>query len=1608
MEDRVMESSSFIEKDAEAGETDTKPILNMTSSLKKRQKDLESISRQKGQLTIDDIELVDQELEAIEKKLSVVEKDLERSLEATPVNVKGVYISVIVSLIFIVLSIFINRVDKSSPVSLTIIDFFENTVWAGNPNKYFNDIESLTDLDTYYRRVLFPGAFTNEFINKYNYVVGLRLSLKRAILKENPFSEYEEAVRWVRKDPDLGAGDSNSDGEEKNDLGIFNYSSGGGFREAGAYFELFCNLTLQDALVRWRVMKPIWLSPDYFVSITAELLVQNSNMMTTLYYYQTIERTSSGSFSCTSDSVGIFPEAYESWTPESKIVVILGLIYIAGFLLQIYKFVQSIIRICTTLWTKLKLDIAWHEYLEIVTLLLVITSISLFLQNVIGNIGKLQIPIDSESQFSDFVVYCQNFKILIRVTAVATLLIIFRVLVILKSKFPSFGVLFDTINMAKNDIMNFGFITILLIIAFSLSAFVGFGLTTNSFSTFGTAMSSLWSALLAIEIIDEMTVGNYSIAGVFYIVFISLFYFIILNTFLAIVLSVYTELRSRSQLLLEARARMLTEDSNAFIEILLNFLLLRIKNTLEEDAIEYQTLSVKSTTNAQEQEEINDRMRRLENTILLQSQQNIFSIVKYNFGQLQLALRGAGSSLLTREQLSLKLKNTIRTMEQEKAKNEILKKVRENEVNYNFKLFVEMILYIIFIIIYVIAAKYRLRIEESFALNSLVADSLAVPKFVYSSTNVTFYDINNAESAYEFLQQIMVPYIESQTVAVQNHFLTSPKVRVTMNRYKLDKNDNSFSNSVIKNATSYPPEYNHENLQGLSTLTKFRYISSGTKETFKKEGGCTYELFNSQDIQQAFINSKADGFVGNETNVFALEWITYNINMNMFVYAYISFTLDVSGKISPSLSSKTVELDVYTQQFQIRAVLDVIFLLFIIYFICQFGYEWLKIMRKLAGERKRILRGKKAVRDVLNKLKGNNNEENKAGMGIIFSSFGKKIRRGLVWIIFTVKQLFQSLIIFLKMDMFKLLQLISVILSVIQLAFLATLMSNDFVRNYKIGDDWENSIGEFSEISDLYTQYEIITCFNCLIIFLRFLEYFEFSKQLSLLTDILSSAKLDLIFFILMFFIVIIGYTIMGYLIFGQAITNFRLFNYSLFSTFSVLVGQFSVNQIISADGKIGMLWFLTLSIIFNLLLLNIFIAIIYAHYNTGKDSRKMQQIGFFKKIILILKAKWQRKELMEWEDAGDDKAKEKDSQDTPSEGELPKTSENLDYEIETVKPVNYTVNAWIRVLEESLLEKSNGKINLPNLKEENVSAEKVVLPAMLQEVVFVEENQWLQEDALGKLKIWRQLSILHNDYLRRKIEKAIQEGLEPPESSELSNRQMQLWDITPPRDKLTMWMGEESFQNEERVLVWNAAVFDRTRFSSDAEEWSPTIQRHVWVSLEDKDKRAFAKKWIGDIKYIVKAYKSARDPIAYLLKQEWLESDKRMLLWISMSKNEKAKIALYLNQSNRIEAEIIAYLLLEERDNNVFALDDSDATITSLLDSKLYDKLYECAVFQAENNAAQTSSERVDETKGEIKNLKNYNVHLEEDLKNYKKQNKYLKEKAKKLREKCEKLMRA
>lgn len=65
------------------------------------------------------------------------------------------------------------------------------------------------------------------------------------------------------------------------------------------------------------------------------------------------------------------------------------------------------------------------------------------------------LPMESESDFQFWTTYAGNMHIYFRVSSISVILMAIRNLRVLTTKFPAFGVLFDTLSKAKTDLFYF-------------------------------------------------------------------------------------------------------------------------------------------------------------------------------------------------------------------------------------------------------------------------------------------------------------------------------------------------------------------------------------------------------------------------------------------------------------------------------------------------------------------------------------------------------------------------------------------------------------------------------------------------------------------------------------------------------------------------------------------------------------------------------------------------------------------------------------------------------------------------------------------------------------------------------------------------------------------------------------------------------------------------------------------------------------------------------------------------------------------------------------------------------------------------------------------------
>jgi hypothetical protein len=100
------------------------------------------------------------------------------------------------------------------------------------------------------------------------------------------------------------------------------------------------------------------------------------------------------------------------------------------------------------------------------------------------------------------------------------------------------------------------------------------------------------------------------------------------------------------------------------------------------------------------------------------------------------------------------------------------------------------------------------------------------------------------------------------------------------------------------------------------------------------------------------------------------------------------------------------------------------------------------------------------------------------------------------------------------------------------------------------------------------------------------------------------------------------------------------------------------------------------------------------------------------------------------------------------------------------------------------------------------------------------------------------------------------------------------------------------------------------------------------------------------------------------------------MTLWLALSDLEKAM--LLLNNPTDAEATMLCHLLFEFVNHHIIRLEILEATMSDLLDAKIYDKHLRLAEWQAENTILGQAKERADAANADGDSLSNYKFFLE------------------------------
>jgi hypothetical protein len=247
---------------------------------------------------------------------------------------------------------------------------------------------------------------------------------------------------------------------------------------------------------------------------------------------------------------------------SKEILIVTDILYLIGVVwmaIQVFKIVKNVI---IELYRYRKFSLEWTQIFDILIFALTLTSLSYWIKNFLID-DVLKMPPENDKEFQDMVNMANTVTKIRSISAILFILLSFRTLRILTTQFPSFGALFDTINIAKKDLGNIFVILCIISIGFIFISMLLLGPYLTTFRQFSSASYVIFQSLMGEEESStfESTLLSVILSNTLFIVIMVTLNLILLQVTITIVITRYKYLREKVQLENEAYARIIGQDS---------------------------------------------------------------------------------------------------------------------------------------------------------------------------------------------------------------------------------------------------------------------------------------------------------------------------------------------------------------------------------------------------------------------------------------------------------------------------------------------------------------------------------------------------------------------------------------------------------------------------------------------------------------------------------------------------------------------------------------------------------------------------------------------------------------------------------------------------------------------------------------------------------------------------------------------------------------------------------------------------------------------------------------------------------------------------------------
>lgn len=162
-----------------------------------------------------------------------------------------------------------------------------------------------------------------------------------------------------------------------------------------------------------------------------------------------------------------------------------------------------------------------------------------------------------------------------------------------------------------------------------------------------------------------------------------------------------------------------------------------------------------------------------------------------------------------------------------------------------------------------------------------------------------------------------------------------------------------------------------------------------------------------------------------------------------------------------------------------------------------------------------------------------------------------------------------------------------------------------------------SAVGKLRENRSKFVSFQYVVLLNegvnvmialvVLLLNLKFLRMLRFNRKISVLSSTIKTSANKLASFMIMFLVIFLAYCFLVYLVFGPVLEDYRSFIKCMVSMMSMVLGNFEFYDLVAVNRFIGPAVFFTFMVIFQFILMNMFIGILCDSFDEVRNDSDKQ-----------------------------------------------------------------------------------------------------------------------------------------------------------------------------------------------------------------------------------------------------------------------------------------------------------------------------------------------------------------------------------------------------------------